>query len=76
MADEHIAQRPKWLCRTCGEPWPCEPAQVDLTEEFAGMSPSLGMYLTGQWISAAADLPDTDVAELYQRIVGWRRERM
>jgi hypothetical protein len=31
----HIADRPSFDCRACGEPWPCVPAQENLLREHA-----------------------------------------
>lgn len=67
----HMPVRPTWQC-TCGREWPCVDAMVAMEADFAGATPSFGMYLTMCWTTAVHDLPDEDVAVLYRRMVGWR----
>ncbi|MFI7607425.1 hypothetical protein ACIBTV_20085 [Micromonospora sp. NPDC049366] len=31
---EHLPLRPLWLCRRCGQPWPCGAAKVALLTEY------------------------------------------
>jgi hypothetical protein len=73
---EHTAERPDWTCRACGDPWPCAPAKVELTEDYRRFPSSLVVYLAAHLTDAIDDLaagrggipPD-----LYDRFVGWAR---
>jgi len=70
---DHMPVRPAWGCSCGNAEWPDEEARASLLEEFAGSRPSLGVYLVGCWYAAMLDLPDEDVGDLYQRMVGWHR---
>ena len=74
---EHMPGRPGWDCLTCGEPWPCAPAKVHLSEEYRGAHSSLMVYLHLQLkevVDAAAKAHDWGkVDDLYDRFVGWTR---
>lgn len=52
----HIAARPSWDCAVCEQPWPCANAKTDLTDEFAGHSTALCVYLAGCFHDAVNDL--------------------
>ena len=73
---EHIAARPSWDCGTCDQPWPCANAKTDLTDEFAGNSTALSVYLAGCFHDAMNDLTsrgEPTPADLYERFLGWIR---
>lgn len=53
---EHIAQRPSWDCRACGQPWPCAVAKVDLAEQFARRPTELTLYLSANMYEAIEDM--------------------
>jgi hypothetical protein len=69
----HAPQRPSWDCRTCGRPWPCEPARKGLAVEFAYAPASLALYMGAHYIDACADMPTRATGELYPRFLGWLR---
>lgn len=76
---EHLPLRPLWLCRTCGQPWPCGRAKLDLLVEYQGSRVSLCLYLAGLLCDAIDDLhrlnPSTtgSTAGLFERFLGWPR---
>lgn len=50
MTEEHVPTRPSWECPLCGQLWPCAPAKVRLSEEYADDVGSLLIYLgTTMW---------------------------
>lgn len=68
-ASEHAADRPSWHCRSCGEPWPCDPARERLA---AGMGRvSLSVYMWSSLEEAARDMPDGPPQELFERFIRW-----
>lgn len=75
MPDEHLPDRPSWLCRTCGDPWPCVTARTDLAHECSINSAAVGLYLRGSYLVASWDMRhdqrQPDGAALYGRIIGW-----
>jgi hypothetical protein len=71
----HLPEHPSFDCSTCGEPWPCAPAKVELSEEYLGDVISLAMYLS-QHMAEAVDAAVRDrrwrqVDNLYDRFLGW-----
>ena len=77
----HQALRPLWICRACGEPWPCATARLDLNREYAQDRIGLCVYLAAVLSSAMDDLyrlNPHDAPEppaLFQRFLGWARIR-
>jgi hypothetical protein len=68
-AEEHAAERPSWQCRSCGEPWPCDPARDRLA---AGMGRvNLSVYMWSSLEEAARDMPDGPPQELFERFIRW-----
>lgn len=69
--------RPLWLCRACGQPWPCGRAKLDLLTGYRNSPLSLFIYLAGLLHEAIDDLhrldPRTtgDVRDLFDRFLGW-----
>lgn len=53
---EHVAERPSWDCRVCGQPWPCAVAKVDLAEQFARRPTALTLYLSANLYEAIEDM--------------------
>jgi hypothetical protein len=43
--DPHTPLRPLWLCRSCGTPWPCALARLQLKAEYHDNRPALTGYL-------------------------------
>ncbi|MBQ0900544.1 hypothetical protein [Micromonospora sp. U21] len=74
---EHLSLRPLWLCRTCGQPWPCGRAKLNLLAEYDGSPVSLFLYLAGCLHDAIDDLhklnPTTTgtAADMFDRFLGW-----
>ncbi|MEV1286391.1 hypothetical protein [Micromonospora sp. NPDC049679] len=52
----HVPQRPLRLCRACAHPWPCGPARLTLTAEYAEDPVALCVYLCAQLHEAVSDL--------------------
>lgn len=67
----HTPARPTFRCRTCGAPWPCSPARLDLLHAYRDNRIGLLVYLAGQLTRAVQDRPDLDPAYLAARIVYW-----
>lgn len=63
----HVAVRPAWDCESCGDPWPCDPAKVILSEEFGPRTLRVVMAVFAH--EAARDL--TTDRPLYPRMLGW-----
>ncbi|MEV2239840.1 hypothetical protein [Micromonospora sp. NPDC049891] len=77
MLPGHLPLRPLWLCRVCGQPWPCGRAKLVLLDNYRGNEISLFLYLAGLLQEAIDDLhranPSTtgDVRDLFDRFLGW-----
>jgi hypothetical protein len=71
----HNPMTPDWTCEVCGEGWPCPPSRRELLDRYDGALVALSVYLGQRYVTATADLPDLPAGQLYQRIVGWARER-
>ncbi|GAB1693923.1 hypothetical protein [Krasilnikovia sp. M28-CT-15] len=74
--DEHVGQRPTWLCRACTQPWPCPEARRGLLQEFHGFTSVLTIYMSAQMCEAIEDFAfhhDAPPPDLYQRFLGWVR---
>ena len=72
--EKHLGERPTWICRVCGDPWPCADARRELCVEFRWFPSVFKIYMMGQMSEAAADLePDGGVlsADLYDRFLAW-----
>ena len=70
----HQAERPEWDCRTCGKPWPCATAKVELAQQYRrfphGLAVLLGSYLVeaiDDWAAETGWPPPN----LYARFLGW-----
>lgn len=70
MTAQHIAARPEWTCRTCGQPYPCPEARQWLAavHQQTGQLGRVGYELLEK---AVRELPDATVTELYDRFVRW-----
>lgn len=81
---EHTPLRPIWLCRACGQPWPCGRAKLALVTEYDGDQVSLCLYLARMLHDAIDDLhklnPTTTgcASDMFDRFLGWptRRTRL
>ncbi|WP_233579472.1 hypothetical protein [Verrucosispora sp. FIM060022] len=69
--------RPLWLCRRCGQPWPCGAAKLALVTQYREMPVSLFLYLASRLHDAIDDLhllnPSVTGSgpELFGRFLGW-----
>jgi hypothetical protein len=66
---EHVCERPSWECRACGDPWPCKPARVSLSDGADRVM--LTMYMWGHLDRAMTELPPGPPAELFDRFLRW-----
>jgi hypothetical protein len=75
VMEEHLPQRPKWDCVTCGAPWPCANAKSDLLQEYLGSRTSLLLYLGLRHWEAFDDYAATGVipTDLDERFFDWVR---
>lgn len=71
LGADHQPNRPSWLCRSCGKPWPCDPAPERLTVVFHPVV--LSILQVQRLYEAAHDIPAASPAELFQRFVAWTR---
>ncbi|MFG1654141.1 hypothetical protein ACGFIE_29835 [Micromonospora sp. NPDC049275] len=75
--NEHTPLRPIWLCRACGQPWPCGRAKLALVTEYDGNRVSLFLYLARLLHDAIDDLhklnPTTTgrASDMFDRFLGW-----
>ncbi|ATO17822.1 hypothetical protein O7600_25130 [Micromonospora sp. WMMA1998] len=73
----HVPMRPLWLCRRCGQPWPCGAAKIVLLAEYQNASVSLFLYLAGCLHKAIDDLHRLNpsvtgsAGDMYDRFLGW-----
>lgn len=73
---EHTPLRPIWLCRACGQPWPCGRAKLALVTEYDGNPVSLFLYLASLLHDAIDDLhklnPTTTgcASDMFDRFLG------
>jgi len=66
---EHTADRPSWDCRSCGKPWPCDPARERLISDLDRFA--LAIYMWSSLDEAVRDLPAGPPAELFERFIHW-----
>ncbi|MEH0986135.1 hypothetical protein [Micromonospora sp. CPCC 205556] len=77
VSPEHLPLRPLWLCRRCGQPWPCGRARLVLVAEYRDNTVGLFLYLAGLLYEAIDDLHQLnpsaggDVKGLFDRFLGW-----
>ncbi|MBO4210340.1 flavin reductase [Micromonospora echinofusca] len=69
----HHPIAPSWICRGCGDEWPCPTRRRELLAEYHRARVSLAVYLAGKLVEAAADLTHVPAGRLHARIVGWTR---
>ncbi|MFU8852614.1 hypothetical protein ACNAW0_16745 [Micromonospora sp. SL1-18] len=74
---EHLPLRPLWLCRRCGQPWPCRAAKLALVVEYRDSPVSLFLYLAGCLHDAIDDLHRLNpsmtgsASDMFDRFLGW-----
>lgn len=69
----HQPRRPTWQCGRCGQPWPCSPARVELSEAYDGDRVGMAVYMAIQLYEAAAEAASVTSEDLYERFVAWTR---
>ncbi|OZV74788.1 hypothetical protein CA850_29875 [Micromonospora echinospora] len=69
----HVYSRPAWRCRTCGAPWPCQPAKLRLLGEYKKDRLALSMYLGTLLDVAVSEVPADSGENLLERFVSWAR---
>jgi len=78
-AEPHPPTRPLWLCGTCREAWPCQPAREALLAAYGRDRIGLCLYLSLCLADANHDLhalhpgDGPSAIELFRRFVGWAR---
>ena len=74
---EHLPLRPLWLCRWCGQPWPCGAAKLALVAEYQDNPVSLFLYLAACLHDAIDDLHRLNpsvtgsATDMFDRFLGW-----
>ncbi|MEV6811708.1 hypothetical protein [Micromonospora sp. NPDC051296] len=74
---EHLPMQPLWLCRRCGQPWPCGAAKLALAAEYQDSPVGLFLYLASCLHDAIDDLHRLNpneaggAASLFDRFLGW-----
>ncbi|MEU4236810.1 hypothetical protein [Actinoplanes sp. NPDC026619] len=68
-AEDHIAERPSWDCRSCRKSWPCEPARERLRGEMDRTQ--LAVYMWANLEEACGDIPQGPASELFERFIRW-----
>jgi hypothetical protein len=68
---EHTPRRPDWICRDCGEPWPCPARRAMLRAEHREQPVSVSLYLAGCYEEAQTQLSQLGSDEIYDRMLGW-----
>lgn len=69
----HVPDRPSWICRADGRPWPCLAARVHLRSHYSRDQVGLSVYMNTRLMTAAVELAEggTPPPDLFQRFVGW-----
>src|SRR5262249_13786723 len=67
----HLPVRQTWVCSSCGRPWPCHDAKVDLLAEYAQVPTALVLYIAAAFMECVVDLRVVRAEELYLRFLGW-----
>lgn len=66
----HPAATPSWLCRTCGDPWPCAERKIRFLQDYEGKRKELRTLLSMFLIDATEDLTEP-IEVLHERFVSW-----
>ena len=76
MASEMAAlhrRGPDWLCRDCGEEWPCLTFRRRLWSLYRRDRHKLIFFMTHFLARARAELPGMPDDEMWERFLGWCR---
>lgn len=68
---DHVPDRPSWMCRICGRPWPCDPAREHLSGGMGRVD--LAVLMWDHLEEAARDMPGTPASELFDRFLRWTK---
>jgi hypothetical protein len=69
---EHQPLQPSWDCKSCEQPWPCDPARERLTLLYPSR-PTLAILMVDRMLEAARDVPTMQPGELFDRFFSWTR---
>ncbi|GAA0900009.1 hypothetical protein GCM10009557_76110 [Virgisporangium ochraceum] len=72
---EHTPRRPDWVCRDCGEPWPCPTRRDMLLDEMRVNPLAVVLYLAACFEEASSSLDDPTGDAVYSRMFGWIGDR-
>ncbi len=72
MTVYHLPERPAWTCQVCGEDYPCLKRKVQLRAEFRRASVQLTVFMSIDFVDAAAELPGVPAEELHRRFFWYR----
>lgn len=71
MTADHIPLTRIWICRSCGDPWPCIATQNATLAYFADSRATLRLLMTDLFARAADDLRELPAGMLRDRFIGW-----
>ncbi|MEV6344113.1 hypothetical protein [Actinoplanes sp. NPDC051851] len=60
---------PAFLCKSCGWPWPCDPARASLTEKYDRAAAATIMWVFLE--DAVRVMPNASSAILFARFLKW-----
>ena len=66
---EHVAARPSWDCKNCGQPWPCGPARTQLKATHGRTALTLQMWVYFE--AAAHEIPGALALDMFDRFLNW-----
>jgi hypothetical protein len=72
---DHNPLSPDWICRGCGDLWPCETRRQQLLAEFFAFPQDLGLLMGSFFGAAIKDRPRWSDEGIYERFFGWIRQR-
>lgn len=70
---EHIAARPSWDCKVCGQQWPCEPARQELSSTLGRTALTMQMWVYFE--AAAHEIKGALAIDLFDRFLNWTWQR-
>jgi hypothetical protein len=66
---DHEPARPSWDCRSCGKPWPCDPARERMIADLDPVALAITMWHILE--DAVLELPGMPPGELFDRFISW-----
>jgi hypothetical protein len=73
---DHGPVQPSWDCESCGQPWPCAVAKVQLLDHYRAFPSILRIYLSEELHSAIVDMAaalNEVPTDLRARFMDWAR---